>query len=191
MKPFEILTPETAQPPVNAMLAGIRDTLGFVPNVFGTLAGSATALQAFIELNARFAESSFDTAARELIQTAASVENQCSYCVAGHSAFAQMQDVPREWVDAVRDNRAIADRKRDALVRFTRALVRGKGMLSEHELQHFVAAGYTPAQVLEVILGVCLKTFSNLASNALGIPLDEAFAEHAWPATPSSLYAVK
>ena len=191
MKAFTIHSPETASPPADDLLAGIRSRFGMVPNVFATIAESPVALRAFIELNSHFAESSFDATNRELIQTAASVENQCSYCVAGHTAFAEMQDVPREIMDAVRDNRPLADRKLEALNSFTRALVRDRGMIPERELQRFLDAGHSQAQVLEVILGVCIKTFSNLASNAIGIPLDDAFAAHAWPAQAPRIHAVK
>lgn len=191
MKPLKIHTPQSAQPPAGEMLAGIRDMLGFVPNLFGTIAESAPALQAFIHLNRGFAESSFDATAREVIQTAVSVENNCGYCVAGHTAFAEMQRLPGDVIEAVRNNRPLSDPKLEALNRFARALVRERGMVSEREVQRFLDAGHTPAQVLEVILGICVKTFSNLAGNALGIPLDDAFAPHAWPAQAHRLYAVK
>lgn len=180
MTVFKIHSPETANPPSDEMLAGIRDTLGFVPNVFGTIAESAPALRAFTDLNGRFAESSFDATSRELIQIAASAENQCAYCVAGHTAFADMRNVPRDVIDAARGNRPMADPKLEALNRFTRAVARERGMIAESELHRFLDAGYSPAQAIEVILGICVKTFSNLASNVIGIPLDDAFADHSW-----------
>ncbi|TVT78759.1 MAG: carboxymuconolactone decarboxylase family protein [Denitromonas halophila] len=192
MTPFKIYSPETAHSPADELLAGIRSTLGFVPNVFGTAAESTPALQAFMELNGRFAESSFDATGRELIQIAASMENQCGYCVAGHTAFAQMQAVPSEVIDAVRNNRPIDDHKLEALNRFTRAVVRERGMLRQQDLKRFLDNGYSRAHVLEVILGVCIKTFSNLASNVIGIPLDDAFVGHAWsPETPHTRQRVR
>jgi hypothetical protein len=33
---------------------------------------------------------------------------------------------------------------------------------------------------MEVILGICVKTFSNLANNIIGIPLDEEFSKYVW-----------
>lgn len=155
MNTFTIHTSETATPAANAMLADVRSTLGFVPNVLGVIANSPLALQAFIEMNGRFAESSFNATDREIIQIATSVENECGYCVAGHSAFARTQGVPGEVIDALRDSRAIDDDTREALKRFTRALVRGRGSVPTEEVQRFLDAGYTPLQVFEVILGVC------------------------------------
>jgi hypothetical protein len=57
-------------------------------------------------------------------------------------------------------------------------------MLSETELERFLDAGYTQRQLLEVILGICVKVMSNLTNNAVGIPLDETFAPYAWQAAP-------
>jgi type I site-specific restriction endonuclease len=109
-----------------------------------------------------------------------SIENQCSYCVAGHSAFAEMQHVSPEIIDTLQHNQSVADSKLEALNQFTRLLVHNKGMISDQEIQQFLDVGYTAAHVIEIILGVCVKTFSNLANNLIGIPLDDEFSQHAW-----------
>ena len=111
---------------------------------------------------------------------AASMENQCSYCVAGHTAFAKMQNVSNDIIEAIRSNQPIDDRELEALNQFTRSIVRSRGMISEQDLRQFLNAGYTPAHVLDVILGICVKTFSNLANNVIGIPLDDEFTAHTW-----------
>ena len=46
---FPLHTPETAPPPADVMLAGLRDMLGFVPNVFAAIAESPEALRAFVD----------------------------------------------------------------------------------------------------------------------------------------------
>jgi AhpD family alkylhydroperoxidase len=141
-------------------------------------------LTAFAALNDQFAKTSFSPAERELIELTVSTENRCSYCVAGHSAFAAMQDVDEEIVRAAREGKPIPDRKLESLRRFTLALVRNRGMVTDSQVDRFLSAGYTQRQLLEVILGVCVKVMSNLANNAIGIPLDEAFAPYVWQAIP-------
>jgi uncharacterized peroxidase-related enzyme len=180
MNDFTIYNSATARPPADDLLEGVENMLGFVPNIFAVAAESAPALYAFIELNYQFAESGFDATARELILTATSVENECTYCVAGETAFAEMEDVPGEIIQAVRNNRTVPDIRLEILNQFTRQVVKKRGMISEHDLQLFFEAGFTRAQMLEVILGICVKTFSNLANNIIGIPLDEQFRKHAW-----------
>ena len=144
-------------------------------------AESEPALEAFINLNNLFGDSSFDATEREIIEIATSVENQCTYCVAGHTAFAHMQGVPAETIEALRNSSPLSDARLEALNTFTRALVRNRGMVDQEEVELFIDAGYTPRHVMEVILGICVKTFSNLASNAVRVPVDAQFEKYAWP----------
>ena len=185
MTTFKIHTAETAQAPADNLLAATESTLGFVPNLFGVITESQTALSAFVQLNNLFAQTSFNALSREVIQIAVSVENACNYCVAGHSAFAEMQNVPEAIVESIRNNQPIDDSKLEALNQFTRQVVRNKGFVSDETVQKFLAAGYTQEHVLEVILGICVKIFSNLANNIIGIPIDEQFAQYEWVAGPS------
>lgn len=180
MKPFKIYNPTNAHPSSRAGLTNVADMIGFIPNVFGVIAESPTALNAFVALNSEFSGSSFEATSREIVQTAASVENACTYCVAGHTAFADSQNVSGDVIEAIRNNQPIADSKLEALNQFTRLVVRNRGNISEVEVEKFLDAGYTRAQVLEVILGICVKTFSNLANNVIGIPLDDEFAKYEW-----------
>lgn len=180
MNTFKIYTPQDAPSPADEMLRGIGDMLGFVPNIFGVLAEKPVALAAFVELNQGFAETSFTPEEREIVQMAVSAENEAGYCVAGHTAFATNQNVPEDVIGAVRNSGSIAAAKLDALQAFARAVVTKKGRVNAADLDRFVSAGYSTGQVHEVILGICVKTVSNLTSNLTGIPLDDAFVPYAW-----------
>lgn len=180
METFLIQNTRSVEPEAAEMLTAVEEQLGFVPNVFGILANSIPALGAFVEMNGRFGESSLSAAERETVQIAASVERGSEYCVAGHTRFARDQQVDDAVVGSLRAVEPVADPRLDALAAFTRALVRSDGHLDPESLRLFLAAGYTSAQALDVILGICVKTMSNLASNTCGIPLDEAFASYAW-----------
>lgn len=180
MKRLEIHTSETAPKPADDMLRGLETMLGFVPNVFAVMAGTPPVLSAFMAVNQKFAETSLTATEREIVQMTVSTENECAYCVAGHTAFAMTEGVPEGVIAALRNGGPIADPKLSALQAFTRAAVVSKGHIGGAELERFLAAGYTVEHVHEVVLGICVKTFSNLTSNMLGVPLDDAFAPHAW-----------
>ena len=180
MTTFKIHTEKTAPSPADQMLGQVRTGLGFIPNVFAVIAESAPALGAFVDLNNRLANSSLTATERELVQIATSVENECRYCVAGHSAFASLQNVSTEVVDAARSGGPIPDDRLDALHRLTLALLRQKASVDPDTLEAFFAAGYGPEQLMEVILGICVKIFSNLTNAAVGFPLDDEFAPYAW-----------
>jgi uncharacterized peroxidase-related enzyme len=180
MKPYHIFTPENAPTETAETLRAINDRIGFVPNVFAVMGATPAALNGFAALNRSFGETSLSLTEREIVQLAASVENVGAYCVAGHTSFAKKQGVAKKIVEAVRTRGVIDDPKLAALHNFTRLIVIHRGNLPEGELEQFLDAGYSNTQLLEVILGICVKMFSNLSDNVLGFPLDEQFLAHAW-----------
>jgi uncharacterized peroxidase-related enzyme len=180
MNTFKIHTENTALSPADQILGQVRNGLGFIPNVFAVIAESAPALGAFVDLNNQLANSSLTATERELVQIATSVENECRYCVAGHTAFAALQNVSTDVVDAARAGGPIPDNRLDALHRLTLALLRQKAAVDQDTIEAFFAAGYGTGQLMEVILGICVKIFSNLTSAAVGFPLDDEFAPYTW-----------
>jgi len=169
------------------ILAAIEDKLGFVPNVHRVIGEAPVALQALAGLGECFDRSSFTPAEREIIALATSVTNECGYCVAGHTTFALGEGVSVEDLDAIRRGQPAPDARIEALHRFTRALVAKKGMIAPSDVDAFLGAGFDRSQIFELLIGIAAKTMTNLASKALSVPLDQAFAAHAWtpPAAPS------
>lgn len=180
MKHFTIHTLQSAAPKARPILEGLAKMVGFVPNVFAVMGGTAPALHGFVEVTKQFGASSLTATEREIVHIATSVENGCSYCVAGHTAFAKAQKVNDAVIEAVRTRGPIADPKLAALHDFTRSMVIKRGHVGQQELERFSAAGYTEEQVFEVIIGISEKIISNFTSVSLGIPLDEEFQPFAW-----------
>ncbi len=168
--------PEAARP----ALATVEKRYGFVPNLHRVLAHSPAALDAYVALGDCFARATLSPTERNLVLLAASRENECEYCVAAHSAVADMQKDPPHHTDAVRNGVVIDDRKLEALRRLTQALVRGRGHADASALQAFFDAGYQTHHVLEVLVGVAMKTLSNYTNHLAATPLDPAFAARAW-----------
>lgn len=168
--------------PVTArdILAGAKKSLGFVPNLFGVMAEAPALLKAYVTLSGIFDDTSFNAIERQVVLLAVSYENNCAYCVAAHSAIAAMQKVPNDVVKSIRDGRPIADTKLEALRRFAVAVVASRGWPSEADTKAFLAAGYGRQQVLEVVLGIGMKTLSNYANHIADTPLDQAFSPVAW-----------
>jgi len=82
--------------------------------------------------------------------------------------------------DAIRNDLPIADSKLEALRVFTTKVVDQRGWVSEEDIQAFVQAGYNKQQIIEVILGVSVKTLSNYVNHISQTPVDDAFAKRAW-----------
>src|SRR5438046_8783212 len=80
-----------------------------------------------------------------------------------------------EVVAAVRTGAPLGDAKIDALVTFTRAVVRNKGFVPETAVAAFLAAGYSKAQLLEVVGHVGLTVLANYTQALTGAPIGEEF----------------
>lgn len=163
-------------------LTQIVNSYGFLPNLAAVLAESPVALNAYLTLFQNFSESSLSDLERNIVLTAVSRENECTYCVAAHSTLALSQNVPAPMVEAIRNNIPIDEPKVEALRKFTQKLVSRRGWVDDSEVNSFLSAGYTKAQVLEVLVGVTVKTLSNYANHITHTPLDPAFASQQWEA---------
>lgn len=172
----ETSAPEDSRP----MLEGARARLGFISTLTGVMAESPQLLDAYNTSYNAFLMTSLPRLEKHTVLIAASVENGCEYCVAAHSTMAAKARMADSDLAAVRDRRPMADPAAEATRLLTTNLVRRRGWLDEQEIDAFLAAGHTRRQVLDVILGVAVKTMSNYTNHAAHTPLDDAWAAHAW-----------
>src|SRR5215813_12145596 len=181
MTQFTAHTAESAPAASRPQLEGIGRSFGFVPNLFGVFAESPAALRGALAIYEAFSTSSLAPAEQQLVMLAVSEANDCEYCVAAHSTLAKrFTKVDPALVGATRRRETLGDAKLDALVTFTRRVVEQRGRLAEAEVTAFLAAGYTKAQVIEVLLGVGMKTFNNYVDHIAHVPLNDQFKPEAW-----------
>jgi AhpD family alkylhydroperoxidase len=122
-----------------------------------------------------FEKGSFTPREKQIIMLAASVENNCNYCAATHSQIAKtLLRTPAEVIAAVQNNMPVPDAKLNALVALVRELVRDRGYAKEKTIQKFLGAGYEREQIMELLLGIALKTISNYLDHISPTPLDHA-----------------
>lgn len=177
---YAVHTIETAPAGAKDVLAGAKQAFGFVPNLLGVMAGAPALVKTYVTVAKLFDETSFTPTERQIVLLTVSEQNGCEYCVAAHSAIAGMQKVPADVVGAIRERRPIGDAKLEALRTFTARVVTTRGEPSAVDTAAFLAAGYGEAQILEVILGVGLKTLSNYTNHVAHTPLDQAFVPVKW-----------
>jgi AhpD family alkylhydroperoxidase len=111
-----------------------------------------------------------------------SVVNRCRYCVGAHTALARRAGVVEDVVEAIREERPVPDARLAALSTVARQLVERRGWLDEDEVSRFLEAGFDPAQLLEVITALAMKTLSNYTNHLAQTPLDAPFRKTAWEA---------
>jgi uncharacterized peroxidase-related enzyme len=171
------LTTATAPEASRPVLEGIQKAFGFVPNLMATFAHSPALLKGYLALDAEWDNSSFTPVERQLVLLTVSVENQCDYCTAAHSTIAKaFLKVPADTITAIRHGYALENERQASLVNTVRELVAQRGQVSETTVARFLAAGFTRVQLLELLMGVALKTISNYLTHLNPVKLDTAFA---------------
>ena len=173
---FSPQTIESAPEKSKPILQNVSKVFGFIPNLMATFANNPTVLEGYFALDGVFEKGSFAPVERQLILLAASVENKCNYCAAAHSTVAKgfLHAAP-ETISAIRNSVPIADNKTAALVNLVREIVRERGFVKQATVEAFLNAGYRKEQVMEVLLGVALKTISNYLDHISPTPLDHVF----------------
>ena len=180
MPSFTIHTIDSAPPAARGTLGAARKKFGFLPNLLGELAAAPSALSAYVTLNELLASSSLRPVEQQVVLIAASVANGCTYCVAAHTTGLKSAGLPDDQIEALREGRHLADNKLQALRALTTAIVDRRGRLNEGELQKFLNAGFTQDQVLEVLVGIAMKTLSNYTNHIADTPLDMQLQPFAW-----------
>lgn len=163
--------PEAARP----LLEQAEGNYGFVPNILGVMANAPALLEGYLALSEIFEKTGFSATEKQVVLLAVSSENGCGYCKAAHTGIARMHKVDEKVLQAIENGESLPDEKLDALYTFTRRMVETRGRPGPGDLGAFFAAGYTEAQVQEVILGIGMKTLSNYNNHIAETPVDEQF----------------
>ncbi|MDR3079847.1 MAG: carboxymuconolactone decarboxylase family protein [Streptomyces sp.] len=174
-------TKDDADPAVAAVLTEAEAQTGMIPNMYARMANVPGLLDAYLGgYNSFRKDSGFTPAEQETVLLTISRVNGCAYCMAAHSALADMNKVPVEITDALRDGKPLPDVRLDALATFTAAFVESRGLPTAAQMDAFLAAGYTETHILQILLALSVKTISNYTNHLFHTPVDRAFANRAW-----------
>ena len=184
MANFTLHDSSTAPEGSHDFIAGVEKKMGFVPSLYAVFAENPAVLHAYTQLADQLGKTGLSPLEQQVVTIAASVENECHFCVAAHTTISEGAGLDLSVIDAVREDRAIADPKLEALRVFTKKVVIDRGFVSDCDVDTFLKAGYDRAAVLAVILGGALKVISNYTNHVAETPVNEAFQKHAW--TPKS-----
>lgn len=179
MTKFTIHTAETAPEAAKPLLQAVNSKMGLVPNLLGEFAEAPNVLKAYLDISGNVAAGTLSPLEQQIVQITTSRLNGCHYCVAAHSTIADMQKLDHDTIEAIRDDRTISNPKHEALRQFTKSLVSKHGHVTDPETDALLAAGYTQAQILEVVLSVAMKTITNYANAIMHTPVDGAFQARA------------
>lgn len=181
MAHFPLHTRATAPFEAKPILDQANQTMGYVPALLAQMAEAPALLEGYAALSAIFRKTAFSPAEQQLVLLTVSVEHESHYCTPAHTVRARDASLGESAIDAIRASRPISDPRLEALRLFTLKMVRERGFLADADLDAFVAAGFTRANAMEIILAVGLKTLSNYVNHIAETPLDPHLAADAMP----------
>ncbi|MEM1127732.1 MAG: carboxymuconolactone decarboxylase family protein [Bacteroidota bacterium] len=170
MANFPVPTRSDVAPTNQAIFDQLKDTLGFVPNLYATFAYSETALADYLALQNR--TSSLRAREREAINLTVSQVNECAYCLAAHTVLGKMNGFTEDQILELRGGTASFDAKLNALVTFVRATTETHGRPDPALVDAFLAAGYTKENLVDVLVVIGDKIVSNYLHGITQIPVD-------------------
>jgi uncharacterized peroxidase-related enzyme len=178
MTRFTIHTTASAPEGSADALGALERNIGFIPNLAATIAGSPTALTAFVAMQSALRSTGLSGLEREVVGLAVSHHNASPYSMAAHSTFAAGAGAAEEQIEALRAGEPPAGL--EPLHAFALAVLRSGGHVGDDALAAFLAAGYSPESALEVVTQIAYTTMANLVANVAGTPVDAAFEPRAW-----------
>ncbi|WMI64113.1 carboxymuconolactone decarboxylase family protein [Aestuariibaculum sp. YM273] len=152
----------------------LNKALGFVPNLYATMAYSDNGLGRY--LNFQNAKTSFSNKEKEAINLIVSQINGCVYCLSAHTVIGKMNGFTDAQLIEIRKGKS-EHPKLNALVKLASEITERKGNTSEEALDEFFTQGYTKEHLVDLILQVSDKTAMNYLHNLTKVPVDFPLAE--------------
>jgi len=177
---YEIYNMNTASDEAKPVLEEVQSHYQFIPNALGAMVESPEAVQSYLKLDELAGRNSLTNEQRHVAFLTISREFDCQYCVAAHTAFAQMGKIDGDIIQRLREGNFLADSKLEALQEFVSKLVRTNGQLKEDDVANFLAHGYSRRNILEIITMVANKLIAVFANRIMGTDLDEALQPAKW-----------
>lgn len=171
MSRITTITNEIANEEQKELLNAIQGQLGMVPNFLKVFANSPAALRAFLGLHGISSEGSLDPQTRERIALALAQQNSCEYCVSAHTAIGSKAGLSGDEMTANRGGSS-QDAKAAVAVKLARSIAEHTGDVTTAELLEAREAGYSDAEIVEIVTHVGLNVLSNMIGKASRVEID-------------------
>jgi uncharacterized peroxidase-related enzyme len=171
MARFDIPTRDTAPEAAKPILDVVKSRIGFVPGTFRLLAISPAALSAFSAFQTALSKT-LDLKTRDGIALAVSQVNGCNYCLSAHTyASTNFAKMSPEEIALCRSGTS-SDPKRAAAVAYAKKFVETRGRVSDEDMAAVRTAGWTDAELIEIMLVSVQFLLTNFLNSAADTPID-------------------
>ena len=161
---------EEVSPDNQAIFENLNGKLGFVPNLYASYAHNETALADYLSLQNR--KSTLKAKEREVINLVVSQVNECSYCLAAHTAIGKMNGFTDDQILEIRTGQVSFDPKLDALAKYVKNSVINRSKPTQEVIDQLFDAGYDKANLVDIIMVIGDKIISNFIHGTTQVPVD-------------------
>jgi uncharacterized peroxidase-related enzyme len=154
-------TIEAAPVASRPLLQAVKKQLGIAPNLFRLVANSPAALEGYVSLSGALGRGDLPAPTRERIALAVAEINGCDYCLSAHTYLGRNVAKLDDAEIAANRNGSSNDIKADAAVKFAVKVTQLRGHVTGEDFAAVKAAGYTDAQIIEIVQHVALNSWTN------------------------------
>ncbi len=166
---FHVPTREQVAPVNQAIFDNLIKALGFVPNLYATIAHSENGLARFLAY--QNAKTTLSGKEKEAVNLIVSQVNGCLYCQSAHLVLGKMNGFTDEQLVDIRKGKS-EDAKLNSLVRLAADITKNRGNADNENVEAFFSSGFTKENLVDLVLQVSDKTAMNYLHNLTKIPVD-------------------
>jgi uncharacterized peroxidase-related enzyme len=166
---FSVPTRDEVSPANQAVFDSLKKALGFVPNLYATIAYSDNGLARFLAY--QNAKTSLSNKEKEAVNLIVSQVNGCVYCQSAHLVLGKMNGFTDEQLLDIRKGTS-TDPKLKALVALAASITANRGKVDDELVDKFYANGYNNENLVDLILQISDKTAMNYLHNLTEVPVD-------------------
>ena len=161
---------ETAEGKTRELLDAVKAKVGFAPNLMKTLAHSPNALEAYLGFSGTLGKT-LNAKLREEISLVTAEENGCGYCASAHTAIGKGAGLSDDDTLAARGGNS-SDTKHDVALKFAQVVIAKRGSVVDGDLDSVRNAGFSEAEIVEIVANVALNIFTNYFNNVAATEID-------------------
>jgi uncharacterized peroxidase-related enzyme len=166
--PTHDTTPSASRP----LLDAVQKKLGVTPNLMKLLGNSPAALEGYLSLSGALAKGALGAQTGERIALAVAQYNSCHYCLSAHAYLGKHVAKLSDGEIAANRNGRSTDAKADAAVRFALRVAQERGSVADADIAAVKAAGFTDADVVEIVTHVALNVLTNYVNQVAQTAID-------------------
>lgn len=165
------IDPAAATGKVKEILDATMAKIKMIPNLYRVFATSPKVLEGYMALNTAMAGVSLPASLREQLAIAVAETNGCDYCLSAHTVIGKMAGLSADDLSAAQSGNA-SDAKAAAALQFARKVSTERGHVSDADIAAVKAAGYSDAEIVEIVAVTSANIFTNYMNNVAATEID-------------------